>query len=477
MYNGLSPTSGLDFSVLWASSGEVDEVAPVSAHQKLNHFPYSKKVVGNKAEFAYIMQRHPPPFFPKTFALPADGRRLYNEMQSNQLSPYIMKPPNGSCGHGIKVITFSDIHSVPHDAAVSQYISRPLCIDKFKFDIRIYALVTSYAPLRAFVSREGLARFATDPYSVVTTNVYSHLTNCTLNKRSRNWTSEFKWKLSDVLSEIQTRFRRQPAEIMDTIRHTVAMTLAIIQPVMADGERRSALPPFFELYGFDLLLDQDFRMWLLEVNTFPALGTDEEVDFEVKGPMIAQVLSIVGVPDGPLDQIPDVQLDDEALLKQEDERNAASGGGFVRIFPDDQFAPLLAPTNIVDQPKSVELPLLDPGKIAKSLTQVQRIDLLVAYLIVLQRRMELERPPRRIQEKVADFLAAQGYQVAPKSPNVRATLQNFIERQQTRAQLAQKRNIWKNGTKDRIMSSGNDFIRQLLLNADLPVRNVRLLFY
>jgi hypothetical protein len=29
----------------------------------------------------------------------------------------------------------------------------------------------------------------------------------------------------------------------------------------------------FELFGFDFLLDEDFRLWLLEINTNPFLGT------------------------------------------------------------------------------------------------------------------------------------------------------------------------------------------------------------
>lgn len=29
----------------------------------------------------------------------------------------------------------------------------------------------------------------------------------------------------------------------------------------------------FELFGFDFVLDEDFRLWLLEINTNPFLGT------------------------------------------------------------------------------------------------------------------------------------------------------------------------------------------------------------
>ena len=46
-----------------------------------------------------------------------------------------------------------------------------------------------------------------------------------------------------------------------------------------------------EVYGFDILIDHEFHMWLLEVNTMPCMGTTEDNDFEVKGPMLAQALS------------------------------------------------------------------------------------------------------------------------------------------------------------------------------------------
>lgn len=44
------------------------------------------------------------------------------------------------------------------------FSSQPFLIDGFKFDMRIYVLVTSCDPLRIFVYEEGLARFATMRY-------------------------------------------------------------------------------------------------------------------------------------------------------------------------------------------------------------------------------------------------------------------------------------------------------------------------
>ena len=44
------------------------------------------------------------------------------------------------------------------------YIYQPFIIDGFKWDFRIYVLVTSCDPLRVYVYKDGLGRFATVPY-------------------------------------------------------------------------------------------------------------------------------------------------------------------------------------------------------------------------------------------------------------------------------------------------------------------------
>jgi tubulin polyglutamylase TTLL5 len=51
----------------------------------------------------------------------------------------------------------------------------------------------------------------------------------------------------------------------------------------------------FELFGFDILIDQTLKPWLLEVNLSPSLNTDSPLDLKVKGNLIADLFTLAGV--------------------------------------------------------------------------------------------------------------------------------------------------------------------------------------
>ncbi len=74
---------------------------------------------------------------------------------------------------------------------VQEYVSRPFLIDGLKFDLRLYVLLRSVAPLRIYLYQEGLARFATQPYKTACAenlnDLMMHLTNYAINRRSPNF--------------------------------------------------------------------------------------------------------------------------------------------------------------------------------------------------------------------------------------------------------------------------------------------------
>lgn len=52
----------------------------------------------------------------------------------------------------------------------------------------------------------------------------------------------------------------------------------------------------FEFFGFDVLIDENLKPWLLEVNLSPALSNDCEVDSEVKKPLLHDLFDLLGLP-------------------------------------------------------------------------------------------------------------------------------------------------------------------------------------
>lgn len=69
-----------------------------------------------------------------------------------------------SRGRGIYLIDNVSELLLDEVSVVSKYIGNPLLINGHKFDLRIYVLVTCFDPLRIYVFKEGLARFATHKY-------------------------------------------------------------------------------------------------------------------------------------------------------------------------------------------------------------------------------------------------------------------------------------------------------------------------
>jgi len=63
---------------------------------------------------------------------------------------------------------------------ISRYIDQPLLVGGKKFDLRIYVLVTSFRPLKVWLSHQGFARFCNEKYSYEISdmdNMMAHLTN------------------------------------------------------------------------------------------------------------------------------------------------------------------------------------------------------------------------------------------------------------------------------------------------------------
>lgn len=274
--------------------------------QRLNHYPETIRIT-RKDYLARHLKRMKGiygstlyEFSPPSFVMPNDYMKFITEytkerqIPGKKLSYWICKPVNQSRGKGILI--FQDIKDFVYDCMVivQKYISNPLTVSGYKFDLRLYVCVTSFCPLTVYVYEEGLVRFATERYDLQSLdNVYAHLTNTSINKFGPSYEknkdvigSGCKWNFSRFRAYLRSR-NIDDRRLWQKINHIVTLTLLAITPSV----------PFtsncFELFGFDVLVDDKLKPWLLEVNHSPGLRLDCNIDFEVKRKLLHDVIDLL----------------------------------------------------------------------------------------------------------------------------------------------------------------------------------------
>ena len=52
---------------------------------------------------------------------------------------------------------------------------------------------------------------------------------------------------------------------------------------------------YFEIYGFDILIDHKLKPWLIEVNICPSLSSSSPLDRRIKTSLISDTLNLLGL--------------------------------------------------------------------------------------------------------------------------------------------------------------------------------------
>eukprot|EP00048_Salpingoeca_helianthica_P017780 m.238968 g.238968 ORF g.238968 m.238968 type:complete len:400 (-) comp22180_c0_seq1:72-1271(-) len=243
---------------------------------------------------------------PDTFQLPGDFSVFMEEFKRNPSSTWIVKPSASSQGKGIFIVNkmaqmlkWAKTPAAQRSYVVSRYVDNPLLIGGKKFDLRIYVLVTSYKPLKAYVHRLGFCRFCTAEYAPVSDNpddLFVHLTNVSFQKQSAEYNEIHggKWTLENLRCFIEgTRGKAVAEKLFDDINWIFLHALRAVQATIINDRH------CFELYGFDILIDSNLKPWLIEINASPSLSATTVSDRLLKATVINDVFNIV-FPDGEL---------------------------------------------------------------------------------------------------------------------------------------------------------------------------------
>ncbi|XP_040885483.1 tubulin polyglutamylase ttll6 [Toxotes jaculatrix] len=304
---------GEDWTLFWTDcSVSLDRVKDMKRYQKINHFPGMSEIC-RKDLLARNMNRMLKLFpkdyniFPRTWCLPADYSDFQAYTRAKKSKTYICKPDSGCQGKGI-FITKSSKDIPPGEHMICQvYISRPFIVDGYKFDLRIYVLVTSCDPFSIFMFKEGLARFCTTQYNEPThgnvDDVCMHLTNYSINKHSENFVRDedtgSKRKLS-TLNKLLESSSCNTEKMWNDIEDVIIKTLISAHPILKHNyhtcfPNHTTASACFEILGFDVLLDHRLRPWVLEVNHSPSFTTDSQLDREVKDALLYDTLVLINL--------------------------------------------------------------------------------------------------------------------------------------------------------------------------------------
>ncbi|KAL4466855.1 hypothetical protein ABPG74_010452 [Tetrahymena malaccensis] len=313
------------WNLLWTWSKPQIDFNKLLLFQKVNHFPFNKNLVrkdllkknferitklGQKAAQAFNI-------LPLTFVLPKEycnfSERFYEEMlREGENNIWIMKPVGKSQGRGISLV--NDIAQVVYaePVVVQKYMKDPLLLDGYKFDMRIYALITHMKPLEAFVYKEGFARLSTEKYQLNAQTIKNnqiHLTNFSIQKHHYDPASNNNFiggtKIS--LKMLQEKFRQKG---IDWDKIWIQVQEIIVKSVLACQADIPNNPNCFEIFGYDIIIDSSLKCCLLEINSSPSLARDFIIDDLIKQQMI----------DDAIDLVSPVQFDRLRLLEVLDRR-------------------------------------------------------------------------------------------------------------------------------------------------------------
>lgn len=184
---------------------------------------------------------------------------------------WIVKPGRKSRGREISL--FDNLESIkkytqnPQKWVVQKYIENPLLIERKKFDIRQWVLVSSGHPLTIWVFSKCYLRFAVDSYDNNSlNNLFMHLTNNSISKNSKKFDNESSmWSSDRFIEYLKEEYSEDlwSSKILPGMKNIIKWSLMAVGPL---GRKKS-----FELLGYDFMIDQNMNVWLIEVNSSPTM--------------------------------------------------------------------------------------------------------------------------------------------------------------------------------------------------------------
>ncbi|MEQ6889998.1 hypothetical protein ABE957_15080 [Halomonas sp. CS7] len=347
-------------------------------------------------------------FFPRAYVMPDDYHALQQAARDRPEQRWILKPTNASKGKGIRLL--KDVAEAPlaRDWLVQEYLANPHTIRGHKYVLRLYVLISSLAPLRVYLYRQGFAKLASEPWDPDDAdNPFSQLTNPDIN--ALNDRAEVPVEFIDL-----DRYRRWLKDqghdddaLFARIKDLVALTVISAVDAMRARTAEAGADPrgCYELLGLDCLVDDTLTPWILECNLSPSLGicaapeSGGRVEEAVKGGLVRDLVTLIDIPGQASTETASEEADQApgsaAALLAEAEAERARAGDFAALLPaaePERYLPYFTLPSLADRRLAEGLagrPLPAPRLARRHVSEILDEERLALYD---RRRGDLYRP-------------------------------------------------------------------------------------
>lgn len=286
--------------LLWAHDYPFNKLRSVildfKPHQKVNHFP-GCGFITNKIDLATTDMK----YVPKAFRLPVDEEKFRNYAEKTE-KLFVVKHHQH---RHIKIKKLEEINFKDNETFVQEYIPNPLLVDGHKFDIGVYTIITSIDPLRIYIYYgDILFRYCPQkyyPFDPENLDKYivgdNYLPTWEVPSLAKYYNGLGYGMKGAFDTYVRTQLGKDPQKIWEQVEDAIRVAILTKQQLLQNVlQRYKHKQNFFEMARFDLIIDANFKVHLIEANMSPNLSSAHfKQNSLLYEQVIYNVLNLVGI--------------------------------------------------------------------------------------------------------------------------------------------------------------------------------------